>query len=112
MSGFPRCLSELELGHVHALQLLRGIYSRVLQPFEQREDVANTSEIDVMLPCQCLDGLELHHVSARVTPAIGNGALGRNHAQVLVHHQGAGMYLEDLGGHAESENWLVEIDRA
>src|SRR5258708_12433975 len=64
-----------------------------------------------MLSGQGLDRLELHHVSARVAPSIRNGALGLNHAQVLVHHQSAGMHLEDLGGHAERENRLVEVER-
>src|ERR1700682_1433060 len=101
---------DVELRHVQVFQAIRCFDTRVVEALEQRQDVADAGEIDVMLAGERLDGLQLHHVSTRVTPAIGDRPFGIDHAQVLVHHQSAWVHLQDLGSHAERENRLVEID--
>ena len=90
--------------------IVRCFDSGVVKALEQRQDVPNAGEVDVMLAGERLDGLQLHHVSTRVAPAIGNRPFGIDHAQVLVHHQSARVHLQDLGSHAEREYRLVEID--
>lgn len=101
--------SDVELRHVQVFQAIRWFDTRVVEALEQRQDVANAGEIDVMLAGERLDGLQLHHVATRVAPAIGHGPPRLHHAQVLVHHQSPRVHLEDLGSHAQREDWLVEI---
>src|SRR5882672_8879415 len=102
--------SDVELRHVQVFQAIRWFDTRVVKALEQRQDVTDAGEIDVMLAGERLDGLQLHHVATRVTPAIGHSSPRLHHAQVLVHHQSARVHLEDLGSHTERENWLVEIN--
>src|ERR1700682_3061424 len=104
--------SDVELRHVQVFQAIRCFNARVVEALEQRQDVADAGEIDVMLAGERLDGLQLHHVATGVTPTIGHRPLGLDHAQVLVHHQSPRMDFQDLGRHAEREDRLVQIDGA
>src|SRR6202171_4033236 len=101
--------SDVELRHVQVLQAIRRVDTRVVEALEQRQDVADAGEVDVMVAREGLDGLQLHHVATRVAPAIGHRPFGLDHAQVLVHHQSPRVDLQDLGSHAQREDWLVEI---
>src|ERR1700682_1890508 len=105
-----RGYSDVELRHVQVLQAIRWFDTRVVKALEQRQDVADAGEVDVMLAGERLDGLQLHHVATRVAAAIGHGPLRLDHAQVLVHHQSPRGDLQDLGSHAPREDLVVEID--
>ena len=53
--------SDVELRHVQVLQAIRCFDTRVVKALEQRKDVADASEIDVMLASERLD-LSLIHI--------------------------------------------------
>src|ERR1700745_3145076 len=103
-------MSDVQKAYIQVSQSLRWFDSGVLKSFQQGEDVADSGQVHAVLARERLDGLELHDVAARVAPAIGDRPLWADHVQVLVHHQGPRMRLEDLRSDAESEDRLVQID--
>src|SRR5207244_7261541 len=61
-----------------------------------------------MLARQGLDRLEFADVALGEAAAIGGGAFGNDQAQVLVHHQGSRMGLENLRGNADGVDRLIQ----
>src|SRR4029077_5265419 len=72
------------------------------------KDVAGTVQVDAVLAGQGLDRLELADVPLRKPPAGGRGGRGDHHSEMLIHHQGARVRLQDLGRDADRVDGLVE----
>ena len=101
---------DVKQAYIQISQSLRCFDSGVLKSFQQGEDVADSSQVHAVLARERLDGLELQNIPARIPPPVGDSPLGADHVQVLVHHQRPRVRLEDLRGHAEREDRLVEVD--
>src|SRR2546430_3886391 len=52
------------------------LFRSLLEQFEQLQDVANTGQVDRVVPGQLLDGLQFHDVALREPSAVGRGPLG------------------------------------
>src|SRR5207249_10011619 len=69
---------------------------------------AGTVEVDVRLAGQGLDRLQFTDVALREAAAIGAGAFGDNQAEVLIHHQSSRMGMQNLRGHADGVDRLIQ----
>src|SRR5713226_4827978 len=103
-------LDNLGVQLVHDAQVVWRANPIYLQRLQQHQDVLDAGQVDAPLSSELLNDLQLAHVALGVAPPVGRRPVGFDEAQVLVHHQGAGMGFQDFGRDADGIEGLIEVE--
>src|SRR4029077_18572020 len=104
----PSRALDVQFFDVEVAQLGWSLETVVNQDAQESKNVARAVEVNAMLACQRLNRLELADVPLRKPPAVGRCPLGDYQAEVLVHHQGARVRLQDLGRNADRIDGFIQ----
>src|SRR6266849_8854729 len=108
-SGEVISLNDLCVAVEDLAQLGRWLDAVFLHHLEQAQDVADTREMDALLPGQVLDDLDLADVALRIAAPVGDRAVRLDQTRVLIEHQRAGMCVQDLSRDADRVKRLVHV---